>query len=66
MNNNYWFEPTSFIVGIFFALWIAIILIAFTNNIVIQSNEAIKECEKSLPRDQHCIIMAVPNDDTSR
>lgn len=60
MTNNSWFEPTSFFLGMFFAFWLLIIIIAFSDNLINQANKAIAECERSLPRDQYCTITAIP------
>jgi hypothetical protein len=50
-----------FIGGLFAGIFIVVALQSASDtsykNIV---ENAIKKCEKSLPRDQHCIIIAVP------
>jgi len=37
-------------------------LINFSDSTTKRVTEMVKECEKSLPRDQHCYIIAVPPD----
>ena len=53
----------QFIFGLLFGVFstVALIDISPTSyyNVV---NTALKECEKSLPRDQNCIIIALPID----
>ena len=53
----------KFIAGFFVGI---VLLIALLDNLpgslVKKHNEAIKECEKSLPRDQHCTLVALPVD----
>jgi len=41
---------------------ISAVLINFSDSTTRRVNEMVKECEKSLPRDQHCYIIAVPPD----
>lgn len=41
-----------------FFLGVVFFLITVRFDIVV--NSPIRECEKSLPRDQHCVIIAVP------
>lgn len=53
--------------GMFMGAFIAIVVIGATNDLSRNSpsnviRNAINECEKSLPRDQHCTIIAVPVD----
>lgn len=53
----------KFFVGCFAGMFIfAGALSMIPNSLVKQANEAIKECEKSLPRDQNCKIIALPVD----
>ena len=49
----------GFAVGFFTLL---ILLGVVPTSIVNQANEAIHECEKSLPRDQHCKIIGIKVD----
>lgn len=51
----------------FFILGICVGLIIFAMSLIFipgttfqQGLSAIENCEKTLPRDQHCIIMAIP------
>ena len=70
---------THFLWGITVGVWLTIgaHIIMFEDkvkeydkaiNIVNQANDAIEECERSLPRDQYCTITAVPktSHETSR
>jgi len=41
---------------------VAALLIVFVPGTFTQAEEALKQCEKSLPRDQKCVIIAVPED----
>jgi uncharacterized membrane-anchored protein YhcB (DUF1043 family) len=45
------------LVGALMSMLIANVTPGSYKNIV---NDAIKDCEKSLPRDQHCTIVAIP------
>ena len=59
MNNSHNF--VSFIFGIYFGAIILILaLILIPGSVTKQGRTALEECEKSLPRDQHCIITAIP------
>lgn len=47
---------TGFIIGV-----IAVVLVAHIPGSVIETSKtAIKNCEKHLPRDEHCVIIAIP------
>ena len=53
--------------GMFMGAFIAIVAIGATNDLSRNSptniiRNAINECEKNLPRNQHCYIIAVPPD----
>ena len=51
----------KFIAGIFAGIFLFIALLhTLPGSITKRANELIEECERSLPRDQHCVIMAVP------
>jgi len=39
-----------------------VLLGTLPGSVVRQANEALQECEKSLPRDQHCKLFALPID----
>lgn len=53
--------------GMFMGAFIAVVAIGAINDISENSDRniirrAVDKCEKSLPRDQHCYIIAVPPD----
>ena len=50
------------IIGTIGGILISAVVINFSDNTTRQVNEMVKECEKSLPRNQHCYIIAVPPD----
>ena len=52
----------NLIIGTIGGILISAIVINFSDNTTRQVNEMIKECEKSLPRNDHCYIIAVPPD----
>ena len=53
----------KFFAGVVAGIFVFIgLLETLPGSLVKQANDAIKECEKSLPRDQHCKIVAVPVD----
>jgi len=41
---------------------VAALLIAFVPGTFTQAKDALEQCEKSLPRNQKCVIIAVPED----
>ena len=43
----------------FFIGWVTTMVI-FPPTYVVEYRKTIAQCEKSLPRDQHCVITAVP------
>jgi len=49
----------GFLGGIVITVWVSMALVpdSFT-----QAEDALKQCEKSLPRDQKCVIIAIPKD----
>lgn len=49
----------GFIVG---GLFTVIFAVNFPGTITYKAISAKEECEKSLPRDQHCIITAIPKE----
>ena len=49
----------SFSIG-FFVATLANIYVFHSSPLMIETKEAIKLCEKELPRTQHCIIAVVP------
>lgn len=51
----------KFFAGCFVGIAVFMIMLGtFPGSMVKQVNEAIAECEKSLPRDQHCKFVALP------
>lgn len=59
MNENN--GPLFVIVNIIAGALITLALANFFPGTVLRSaRDALTECEKSLPRDQHCIITAIP------
>jgi galactitol-specific phosphotransferase system IIC component len=52
----------NLIIGTIGGILISAIVINFSDNTTRQVNEMVKECEKSLPRNDHCYIIAVPPD----
>ena len=52
---------SELVAGIFIgALSIVVILSQIPDSKMNRINETIKSCEASLPRDQHCVIVALP------
>jgi hypothetical protein len=49
---------TTFLCGI----GVAALLIAFVPGTFTQAKDALEQCKKSLPRDQECVIIAIPKD----
>ena len=59
-ENN---ETGAFFIGIVVGFCIiATISVIFPSEQVKQYKNAINECEKTLPRNQHCVVVAVPVD----
>ncbi len=60
--NNLFLDTCAgiFILGICAGIIITSALLVFTPNSTSRSISAIEECEKILPRNQHCIISAIP------
>ena len=42
-----------------FAVWVAM---SITDNAYSRAVSAIEKCEASLPRDKHCVVIAVPKE----
>ena len=57
MNNS---ELAAFSMGLFIGGIIVIGLVVFTNTLHNRATKAITQCEKELPRNQHCVITAIP------
>ena len=55
MNNIF----IGFVIGILFA---AFLFIVIPGSVVQQYHEAIDKCEATLPRNQHCKIIAIPKE----
>lgn len=56
---------TSDVIWVFiFGLWLGylstVVIVANTDNYVSRAKAAIAECEKHLPRDENCRVVAVP------
>jgi len=59
MNKDVlWSLFTGFILGVMVLSWVA----HYPSSTLSIVDNAIRECEQSLPRDQHCNIIAVPVD----
>ena len=52
----------DFALGVISTMVVIGIILSFSN--VPKYNSAIKECEKSLPRDQHCKVIGVIDNDS--
>lgn len=52
----------QFLAGIFIGLLIVITVVQSPSSNLSQYRAKIEECEKSLPRDQHCTLIAIPVD----
>jgi hypothetical protein len=46
--------------GLFIGMFIAALLNTLPFSDAEQYRRAIKECERTLPRDQHCVVIGVP------
>ena len=50
----------KFFAGCFVGIFVFIAMLqTLPGSLAKQANDAIQECEKSLPRDQHCKVMAI-------
>jgi len=49
----------GFLGGIVITVWL---LIALLPHSFTQATDALEQCERTLPRDQKCVIIAVPED----
>jgi hypothetical protein len=49
----------GFLGGTVITVWLLIALLPYSFT---QAKDALEQCEKSLPRDQKCVIIAVPED----
>jgi hypothetical protein len=60
---NYIDDAGTFIMGMIVALFFVLIFtIIFPREQIKLYDNAIVECEKTLPRNQHCVVIAVPVD----
>ena len=46
--------------GVVLGMAIMLAIVLFPGNLVSRANDAIHECEQSLPRDQSCKLIGVP------
>ena len=64
MENNMGNASSEFGAGITFGLIFGIFLFAMINGMPFTDaskyKEAIRQCEKSLPRDEHCVVIGIP------
>jgi hypothetical protein len=57
-------DTPSFFFGISWGIILFVILISLPFTYNSKARKAIQECEKTLPRNQHCEITAVPKENT--
>lgn len=55
-----------FFMGVFFGVIVCVLSTTIPASTLSVVRNAINECEKSLPRDQHCKIIAVPKEKDER
>lgn len=48
-------------IGAFLAFWVTVIVINIPDSKLYKYHEALRVCEQDLPRNQHCIISAIPD-----
>ena len=53
-------DMQNLLIGTLVGIFLCVIIINFSDNTTRQVNEMVKECEKHLPRNEHCYIIAVP------
>jgi hypothetical protein len=53
-------DMQNLLIGTIGGILLCAIIINFGDNTTMQVNEMVKECEKNLPRNEHCYIIAVP------
>ena len=53
-------DMQNLIIGTIGGILISAFVITFSDNTTRQVSQMVKECEKNLPRDQQCYIIAVP------
>lgn len=54
------------IIGFVFGVLLTVIVANLPFSKLYKYNSAIKDCERNLPRELHCIITAIPNDESNR
>lgn len=50
----------NFILGMYIGILAFIAFVENTDSITRRANDAITECQKHLPRDEHCRVVALP------
>ena len=55
-------DTPTFLLGMFWGIILFILFISLPFTIVSKARKAIQECEKTLPRNQHCEITATPKE----
>ena len=55
-SNSTWL----FLFGLWLGYMITVVVVANTDNVTSRAKAAIAECEKHLPRDENCRIIALP------
>ena len=55
-------EVDMFFGGFVTGTLIVVLIFSFVPGPFSQATDALKQCEKSLPRDQECVIIAIPKD----
>jgi hypothetical protein len=55
-------EVDMFFGGFVTGTLIVVLTLAFTPGMFMQAADALEQCERTLPRDQECVIIAVPED----
>jgi hypothetical protein len=60
MENDMGDDNGALIFGIIIGIVMMCLINAFPFTDSAKYREAIKECEKSLPRDQHCVVVGLP------
>ena len=58
--HNFATLGSTFVMGIWVGIMLVVATVDNTDNITTQAKTAREQCEKSLPRDQHCKITAIP------
>lgn len=53
-------DMNRFFIGLILGIMVCACVVGLTKNPTKHYNELLENCEKRLPRDQHCVIIAVP------